>query len=53
MNYEKHIRLIRSKIFGYPVEKEEKAGRVLRKLKEASLKLRPITNDYHPFYACE
>jgi hypothetical protein len=53
MNYEKHLRLIRSKIFGYPVEKEEKAMRVLRKLKAAFLKTRPIASDYHPFYACE
>jgi hypothetical protein len=53
MNYEKQLRRIRSKIFEYPVEKKEKATRVLRKLKEAFLKTRPIASEYHPFYACE
>jgi hypothetical protein len=53
MNYEKHLRRIRSKIFDYPAEKEEKADRVLRKLKDAFLKTRPIASEYHPFYACE
>jgi len=53
MNYEKHLRRIRSKIFDYPPEKEEKADRVLRKLKDAFLKTRPIASEYHPFYACE
>jgi hypothetical protein len=53
MNYEKHLVRIRSKIFDYPLEKEEKADRVLRKLKDAFLKTRPIASEYHPFYACE
>jgi hypothetical protein len=53
MNHEKHLRRLRSKIFDYPAEKEEKVDRVLRKLKEAFLKTRPIARDYHPFYACE
>ena len=53
MNYEKHLRRIRSKIFDYPSEKQEKADRVLRKLKDAFLKSRPIASEYHPFYTCE
>jgi hypothetical protein len=53
MNYEKHLIRIRSKIFDYPFAQEEKAMRVLRKLKEAFLKTRPIAFEYHPFYACE
>jgi len=53
MNYEKHLRRIRSKIFDFPLKKEEKADRVLRKLKDAFLKTRPISSEYHSFYACE
>jgi hypothetical protein len=53
MNHEKHILRIRSKIFDYPLEKEEKAMRVLRKLKAAFLKTRPIAMEYHPFCTCE
>jgi hypothetical protein len=53
MNHEKHLIRIRSKIFDYPLEKEEKAMRVLLKLKSAFLKTRPIASEYHPFYACE
>jgi len=53
MNYEKQIRRIRSKIYDYPPEQEEKAARVLRKLKAAFLKTRPLALEYHPFYACE
>jgi hypothetical protein len=52
MNYEKQLRKIRSKIWEYPPEKEEKAERVLGKLKDAFLKTRPIASEYHPFYAC-
>jgi hypothetical protein len=53
MNYEKHLRRIRQRIFDYPPEKEEKAARVLLKLKTAFLKTQPYTMEYHPFYACE
>tara|TARA_R110000868_G_scaffold160045_1_gene389336 strand:+ start:1577 stop:1738 length:162 start_codon:yes stop_codon:yes gene_type:complete len=53
MNYEKHLRRIRSKIFDYPIQKEEKADRVLRKLKDALLKTLPISSEHHSFYACE
>ena len=53
MNYEKHLQKIRWKIFEYPENIQEKADRVLRKLKENTLKNRPHSKDYHPFYACE
>jgi len=31
-NYEKHLRKLRQKVFDYPIEKEEKADRVMKKL---------------------
>ena len=38
MNYARHLRKIRQKIFDYPPEKQEKADRVLREIKLRAIK---------------